>query len=148
MLLDQIHTQLPQRPAPIRQTHLLRRLFSQPYHLAYLGCRNATRRTATSQLLDGFQSQSLERMQIRVNCIGMDSLRHSNLQGLQSHPIQDQRLGPPSLMWINQLEDAFTQLLDFSSRWTMNFQQACHDNTSLSEACHSNSNLWTNSHIN
>jgi len=148
MLLDQISTQLPQRPTPIRQAHLLRRLFSQPYHRRLLSRRNSTGYTTMMQLRDRFQSQLLEHMQILVNCVGMDSLRHGNLHGLQSHPIQDQNLSPTLLMWIGQSDCAFTQLLNFTGLWTTNLHQTCHSNTSLSEACHSNSNLWTNSHIN
>lgn len=148
MLLDQIHTQLPQRPAPVRQIDRLWRLLCQLYYLGYLVGRNSAGRTTLLQLPDRFHTQLLESMQILIHGVGVDPLRHRNLQRVQSHAIQDQSLCPPSLMWINSLNSVFTQPLYFSSQRTANFHRSCHDNTSLPEACHSNSDLWTDSHIN
>lgn len=147
MLLDQIHTQLPQRPTSIRQSHSLWRLFRQFRNLGFLVGSHATGRTTPSHLRNGFQVRLFKGVQIFIHGVWMNALSVCYLKRAQPHPIQCQGFGPPSLMWIGQFLNAFAQLLNFTRRWTTNFHHARHDNTSLNMRCHSNSNLWTNSHI-
>jgi hypothetical protein len=109
MSFDQVGTQLPQRPAPIRLPDLARRLIRQLHDAGFLAGRDPRRPASRLQLLNGPDPGRRKRLQIRVDRVDMHPLRRRNFQRAQAHAVQQQGLRPALLVAIGPTRHQLTQ---------------------------------------
>jgi len=109
MCFDQVGTQLPQRPAPIRLPDLARRLIRQLDDAGYLAGCDPRRRASRLQLRDRPEPGRRKRLQIRVDGVDVHPLRRRNFQRAQTHAVQQQGLRPPLLVAIDTTRHQLTQ---------------------------------------
>jgi hypothetical protein len=121
MFLDQVSTQLAQRPAAIGQPDLAGRLVGQAHDFVNLGRGEPGRRSRWPQLLHGADPGLFKGVQIHVDRVDVYALGVGNRQRTQSHPVQKQRFGSALLMPIRQASEPIAQLSDFSGRGSMDF---------------------------
>lgn len=114
MRFDQVGTQLPQRPAPIRLPNLARRLIRQLHDASFLAGRDPRRRASRLQLLNGPDPGCRKRLQICVDRVGMHTLRHRNFQRAQAHAVEQQGFRPALLMAIDPARHQLTQPANFA----------------------------------
>lgn len=126
MGFDQVGTQLPQRPAPIRLPDLARRLIRQLHDAGFLAGRDPRRRASRLQLLNGPDPGRRKRLQIRVDRIDMHPLRSRNFQRAQAHAIEQQGLRPALLMPIDPTRHQLTQPANLARGRATDVQWTCH----------------------
>ena len=109
MRFDQVGTQLPQRPASIRQSDLARRLIRQLHDAGFLAGRDPRRRASGLQLRDRPDPGRRKRLQIRVDRIDMHPLRRRYFQRAQPHAIEQQHFRAALLVAVDPTRHQFTQ---------------------------------------
>lgn len=109
MRFDQIGTQLPQRPAPIRLPDLARRLIRQLHDAGFLAGGDPRWPASGLQLLNRPDPLRRKRLQIRVDRIDMHPLRRRNFQRAHAHAIEQQGLRPALLVAIDPTRYQLTQ---------------------------------------
>jgi hypothetical protein len=114
MRFDQVGTQLPQRPAPIRQSNLARRLIRHRHDAGFLAGGDPRRRASGLQLLNGPNPGRRKRLQIRVDRIDMYPLRRRDFQRAQAHAVEQQGLRPALLVAIDPTRHQFVQLANLA----------------------------------
>jgi hypothetical protein len=114
MRFDQVGTQLPQRPAPIRLSDLAWRLIRQLHDTGFLAGRDPRRRASRLQLRNGPDPGRRKRLQIRIDRIDMHTLRGCDLQGAQPHAVEQQGLRPALLVAIHQAGHQLAQPANFA----------------------------------
>jgi hypothetical protein len=126
MRFDQVGTQLPQRPAPIRLPDLARRLIRQLYDATFLAGRDPRWRASGLQLLNGPDPGRRKRLQIRVDRIDMHTLRCRNFQRAQAHAVEQQGLRPALLVAIDRTSHQLTQPANLARARTTDVQRTRH----------------------
>jgi hypothetical protein len=126
MRFDQVGTQLPQRPAPIRLPDLARRLIRQLHDAGFLVGRDPRRPASRLQLLNGPVPGRRKRLQVRIDRIDMHPLRRRNFQRAQAHAVEQQGLCPPLLVAIDPTRHQLTQPANFARAWATDVQWTRH----------------------
>jgi hypothetical protein len=140
MRFDQVGTQFPQRPTPIRLPDLARRLLRQPRDVGFLAGRQAGGRAGRLQLPHSLDPGGRKRAQVRVNRIHVHALRGRDLQRAHLHAVEQQHLRPALLVGIRQLNHQLAQSANFARARATRCQWTGHGVASWSEASHSNNN--------
>lgn len=126
MRFDQVGTQLPQRPAPIRLPDLARRLIRQLHDAGFLAGRDPRRPASGLQLLNGSDPGRRKRLQICIDRIDMHALRDCNLRWAQPHAVEQQGLRPALLVAIRQAGHQLAQPAHFARGGATDFQWTSH----------------------
>jgi hypothetical protein len=138
MRFDQVGTQFPQRPTPIRLPDLAGRLLCQPRDMGLLAGRQTGRRAGGLQQPDSPDPGSRKRAQVRVHRIHMHALGSRNLQRAHPHAVEHQGLRSALLVAIRQLSHLLAQPANFARARATRGQWTGHGVASWSEARHSN----------
>jgi hypothetical protein len=126
MRFDQVGTQFPQRPAPIRLPDLARRLIRQLHDAGFLAGGEPGRCASGLQLRDGRDPGRRKRLQIRVDRVDMHTLRRRNFQRAQAHAVEQQCFRSALLMAVRQASHQLAQTPHFARGRATDVQWTCH----------------------